>query len=73
MYLYSKLLGELGGLLAIYDLTGDTMFIDKAKELGGIILAAFGNDDLPASMYNLRSRSMGSKNNLNIAEVEVSR
>lgn len=60
---------ELGGLLAIYDLTGDLMFIEKAKQLGDIVLSAFGDGDLPASTYEPHTRSMGSVHDLCIAEV----
>lgn len=37
---------NLGGLLSAYGLTGDELFLEKAKDLGSRLLRAFQADDL---------------------------
>ena len=32
---------ELGGLLSAFDLSGDSVFLDKAKELGDLLMPGF--------------------------------
>jgi endoplasmic reticulum Man9GlcNAc2 1,2-alpha-mannosidase len=32
---------ELGGLLAAFEFSGDAVFLEKAKELGDLLLPAF--------------------------------
>ena len=59
----------LGGLLAIYDLTGDYMFLGKAKQIGEIILDAFGAEVLPTPTYNPQLQSMGARVDFCLAEV----
>ena len=44
----------LGGLLGAYDLTGDSLMLDRAKELGDWMLGAFGTrSGLPMGRYGL--------------------
>ena len=59
----------LGGLLAIYDLTADHMFLEKAKQIGEIILDAFGAEVLPTPSYNPYQQSMGARRDFCLAEV----
>eukprot|EP00607_Mallomonas_marina_P010390 CAMPEP_0182422000 /NCGR_PEP_ID=MMETSP1167-20130531/7594_1 /TAXON_ID=2988 /ORGANISM="Mallomonas Sp, Strain CCMP3275" /LENGTH=874 /DNA_ID=CAMNT_0024599693 /DNA_START=38 /DNA_END=2662 /DNA_ORIENTATION=+ len=47
---------ELGGLLAAYDMSGDDVFLNKAKELGDKLLPAFNTaSGIPTSHVNLRT------------------
>jgi len=47
---------SLGGLLACHGLTGDFMFIEKAKDLGTRLLRAFTNDSpIPKASVNLQT------------------
>eukprot|EP01041_Mallomonas_annulata_P002517 gene2517-4896_t len=47
---------ELGGLLSAYDLSGEEIFLTKAKELGNKLLPAFNtNTGIPSSQVNFRS------------------
>ncbi|EGC35642.1 hypothetical protein DICPUDRAFT_55071 [Dictyostelium purpureum] len=39
----------LGSYLAMYDLTGDEVYKNKAKEFGDILMHSFGSDPFPAS------------------------
>jgi len=49
---------SLGGLLSAYDWSGDTAFLEKAKELGDRLLGAFPEgEDLPKAQVNLRNGS----------------
>ncbi|CAN0170907.1 unnamed protein product, partial [Ascophyllum nodosum] len=57
---------ELGGLLSAYDLSKDTVFRDKAKELGDLLLPAFDTQSgIPTPSVNFRTGrgSGGSWNN----------
>lgn len=46
---------ELGGLIAAYDLSGDQIFLDKARELGDLLLPAFDSSSgIPFAMINLQ-------------------
>ena len=47
---------ELGGLLSAYDLSGDEIFLTKAKELGSKLLGAFETPSgIPHSQLNMNS------------------
>jgi hypothetical protein len=49
---------ELGGLLSAYDLSGDSIFLEKAKELGNLLLPAFRTPTgIPYAMINLNGHS----------------
>lgn len=49
---------ELGGLLAAYDLSGDRVFLEKAKELGDKLIGAFGTSSgIPTAMVHLQTGS----------------
>ena len=39
--MFELVIRELGGLLGIFSLTGDQVFLDRAEELGGIVLETF--------------------------------
>ncbi len=46
----------LGGLLSIFDLTGDEMFLDRAQELGTGLLKAFDTPSgIPWPLVNLKT------------------
>lgn len=45
---------ELGGLLSAFDLSGEAIFLDKAKELGNLLMPAFHTPTgIPYAMINL--------------------
>jgi len=47
---------ELGGLLSAYDLSGERVFLDKAKELGNKLAPAFGTPSgIAHGMVNMQS------------------
>jgi hypothetical protein len=47
---------ELGGLLAAYDVSKDSVFLEKAKDLGNRLVKAFNTESgIPRSHVNLRS------------------
>ena len=47
---------ELGGLLAAFDLSGEQVFLTKAKELGRLLMPAFNtHTGVPFGMVNFRS------------------
>jgi mannosyl-oligosaccharide alpha-1,2-mannosidase len=51
----------VGGLLSAYDLTGDKLFLDKAKELADYLLPAFNtNTGIPKSHINLHTQALSS-------------
>ena len=39
--MFETTIRELGGLISAYDLSGDQVFLDKAKELGDLLMPAF--------------------------------
>ena len=41
LHLTQTTIRELGGLLSAYDLSGDKVFLDKARELGDLLMPAF--------------------------------
>lgn len=43
----------LGGLLSAFDLSGDRMFLDKARALGDVLLKAFDDNGVPSPFINL--------------------
>lgn len=52
---------ELGGLLSAYDLSSDKVFLDKAKELGELLIPAFNTQSgIPRSMVNFQSHTASS-------------
>ncbi len=51
---------ELGGLLAAFDLSGDQVFLDKAKELGLLLMPAFSTPTgIPHGMVDFQSHTGG--------------
>lgn len=44
---------HLGGLLSIYQLTGDSMFLDKAEMVGDILEFAYGDSKLQEKTHGL--------------------
>lgn len=49
---------ELGGLLSAYDLSGDEAFLNKARDLGDRLLAAFDTPSgIPNGQVNLQSKN----------------
>ncbi|KHJ43775.1 glycosyl hydrolase family 47 [Trichuris suis] len=54
--LFEVTIRVLGGLLTVYHLTGDELFLEKAKQLGDRLLPAFKTSSgIPYSDVNLRS------------------
>jgi flagellar motor protein MotB len=51
---------ELGGLLAAYDLSGESVFLDKAKRLGDRLIKAFQTSSgIPSGQVNLNNGMIG--------------
>lgn len=47
----------LGGLLSAYHLSGDKMFVEKARDLGERLISAYvGSSVVPLSDVNLKMR-----------------
>ena len=54
MSFFETTIRDLGGLLAIYGLTKDKVFVDKARDLGDRLLPAFNSPSgLPYSLIDL--------------------
>lgn len=43
----------LGGLLSAYDLSRDAIFLEKAREIGDILIEAFADNGLPYPFVHL--------------------
>ncbi|KAG0244039.1 hypothetical protein BGW41_000467 [Actinomortierella wolfii] len=50
---FETVIRYLGGLLSAYDLSGETVLLEKARELGDIMLNAFKGGDFPASRVSV--------------------
>ena len=50
----------VGGLLSAYSLTGDYLFVDKAKELTDILLLSFENE-FPCNYFSFDDNAYVSK------------
>jgi mannosyl-oligosaccharide alpha-1,2-mannosidase len=54
--MFETTIRELGGLLSAYDLSKDSVFLEKANELSGYLLPAFDTSSgIPTSQVNMRS------------------
>jgi len=61
---------ELGGLMSAYDLSGDDVFLQRAKELGERLARAFqGPSGIPGPSVSLKTGASGGGGNAVIAEV----
>ncbi|KAF9092233.1 hypothetical protein BGX27_001866 [Mortierella sp. AM989] len=67
---FETVIRYLGGLLGAYDLTGEKVLLEKAKELGGYLLNAFENRDFPASRFAV-NKSSNNKPVYNFALAEL--
>eukprot|EP01121_Diplochlamys_sp_Union-15-3_P018395 TRINITY_DN667_c0_g2_i1.p2 TRINITY_DN667_c0_g2~~TRINITY_DN667_c0_g2_i1.p2 ORF type:complete len:290 (+),score=31.69 TRINITY_DN667_c0_g2_i1:31-900(+) len=52
--MFETIIRLLGGLLSVYDLTKDPLYLKKAEELGERLLSAFGQTALPKPSISLR-------------------
>ncbi|KAF9303089.1 hypothetical protein BGZ74_004346 [Mortierella antarctica] len=66
---FETVIRYLGGLLSAYDLTGEKVLLDKAEELGGYCLNAFGNSDFPNGRFAVEKSANYGGSSYVLAEV----
>ncbi|KAG0035628.1 hypothetical protein BGZ82_005186 [Podila clonocystis] len=66
---FETVIRYLGGLLSAYDLTGEKVLLDKAEELGGYCLNAFGNSDFPNGRFAVQKSANTGASSYVLAEV----
>lgn len=66
---FETVIRYLGGLLSAYDLTGEKILLDKAEELGGYCLNAFGNGEFPNGRFAVQKSANYGGSSYILAEV----
>ncbi|KAF9972269.1 hypothetical protein BGZ73_004654, partial [Actinomortierella ambigua] len=66
---FETVIRYMGGLLSAYDLSGEKVLLDKAEELGNIMLNAFKTSDFPASRVTVDAQHQPSSSSYVLAEV----
>ncbi|GJJ78582.1 hypothetical protein EMPS_10941 [Entomortierella parvispora] len=66
---FETVIRYLGGFLSAYDLTGEQVLLDKAEELGNILLNAFGNRVFPAGRVAVQKSASPGAYNFCTAEI----
>ncbi|KAG0255165.1 hypothetical protein DFQ27_006396 [Actinomortierella ambigua] len=66
---FETVIRYLGGLLSAYDLSGEKVLLDKAGELGQVLLNAFKHSEFPASRFSVNIAHQPVSNSFVLAEV----
>ncbi|KAG0341585.1 hypothetical protein BG000_008644 [Podila horticola] len=66
---FETVIRYLGGLLSAYDLTGEKVLLEKAEELGGYCLNAFGSSDFPNGRFAVQKSANYGGSSYILAEV----
>ncbi|KAF9085547.1 hypothetical protein BGX29_001884 [Mortierella sp. GBA35] len=66
---FETIIRYMGGFLGAYDLTGEKVLLDKAKELGKYTLNAFQGSDFPNSQFTIDPSFSGRDESFVLAEI----